>query len=44
VVKANQDKFPAIKTFDVEKLIGPWAEVRQTHFADGGIYDQITVK
>ncbi len=44
VFKANQDKFPAIKTFDVEKLIGPWAEVRQTHFADGGIFDQITVK
>jgi sulfate transport system substrate-binding protein len=44
VLKANQDKFPAIKTFDVEALIGPWSEVRKTHFDDGGIYDQIVVK
>lgn len=44
VLRANQAKFPSIKTFDVEALIGPWAEVRKTHFADGGIYDQIVVK
>jgi sulfate/thiosulfate transport system substrate-binding protein len=44
ILAANKDKFPAIKTFDVEALIGPWAEVRKTHFADGGIYDQIVVK
>jgi sulfate/thiosulfate transport system substrate-binding protein len=44
VLKANAAKFPAIKTFDVEALIGPWDEVRKTHFADGGIYDQIVVK
>lgn len=36
--------FPAIKTFAVEDKLGPWADVQKTHFADGGIYDQITVK
>lgn len=44
VLNANRDKFPEVETFDVEVLIGPWNEVRKTHFADGGIYDQITVK
>lgn len=44
VFAANQAKFPAIKTFDVEVLLGPWSEVRKTHFADGGVYDQIVVK
>ena len=44
VLKANASKFPAIKTFDVEALIGPWSDVRKIHFDDGGIYDQIVVK
>ena len=44
ILRANAAKFPDVKTFDVEALIGPWAEVRKVHFADGGIYDQISVK
>ena len=44
ILRANAAKFPQVKSFDVEVLIGPWSEVRKTHFADGGIYDQITVK
>lgn len=36
--------FPPIKTFSVEEKLGPWADVQKAHFADGGIYDQITVK
>jgi sulfate transport system substrate-binding protein len=35
---------PAIKTFRVEDRIGTWAEAQKTHFADGGVYDQITAK
>ncbi len=35
-------KLPAIKTFKVENLIGTWADAQKKHFADGGIYDQIT--
>ena len=36
----NAGRFPAIRTFTVEQTFGGWDEVR-THFADGGIYDQI---
>lgn len=35
---------PPIKTFNVEAKIGKWPDVQKTHFADGGIYDQITTK
>jgi sulfate transport system substrate-binding protein len=42
--KASATKYPDIKTFQVEKLLGPWAAVNKEHFADGGTYDQIIVK
>jgi sulfate transport system substrate-binding protein len=35
-------KLPAIKTFKVEDVLGSWADTQKKHFADGGIYDQIT--
>lgn len=35
-------KFPAIQTFKVEDKISSWADAQKVHFADGGIYDQIT--
>ncbi|MDR0735925.1 MAG: sulfate ABC transporter substrate-binding protein [Zoogloeaceae bacterium] len=34
-------RFPAVRTFTVENTLGGWAAVQKTHFADGGIYDQI---
>ncbi|MDR2365918.1 MAG: sulfate ABC transporter substrate-binding protein [Zoogloeaceae bacterium] len=34
-------RFPAVRTFTVEGELGGWANVQKTHFADGGIYDQI---
>lgn len=40
----KQANLPAIQTFKVEDKIGPWEEVQKIHFADGGIYDQITTK
>ncbi len=40
----KQANFPEIRTFDVEDKIAPWAEVQKVHFADGGVYDQITTK
>ena len=42
--KASATKYPEIKTFQVEKLLGEWKKVNAEHFADGGIYDQIIVK
>jgi sulfate/thiosulfate transport system substrate-binding protein len=40
----KESQLPAIVTFKVEDKIGPWAEVQKTHFADGGIYDQIATR
>jgi sulfate transport system substrate-binding protein len=37
-------KLPAVKTFRLEDKLGSWAEAQKKHFADGGIYDQVTTK
>jgi len=42
--KASATKYPEIKTFQVEKLLGSWKSVNTQHFADGGTYDQIMAK
>lgn len=36
--------FPKIKTFSVEERLGSWEAVNKTHFADGGLFDQIYTK
>ena len=36
--------FPPVNTFTVEEKLGAWAELQKTHFADGGVYDQISLK
>lgn len=41
VLSKHAGDFPPIKTFKVEDLLGSWADVQKTHFANGGIYDQI---
>ena len=37
------ERFPPVKTFKVEELLGPWKDVHARHFADGGVYDVIVV-
>jgi sulfate transport system substrate-binding protein len=37
-------KLPAVKTFRVEDKLGSWAEAQKKHFADGGVYDEVTTK
>ena len=44
VLKANAARFPAVKTFTVDSLLGGWGAVYKQHFGDGGIYDQLVVK
>ena len=34
-------QFPAIKLFTIEDTFGGWAKAQKTHFADGGVFDQI---
>lgn len=44
VAKRHAARFPAVKTFTVDSLLGGWPVVVKTHFADGGIYDQLVLK
>ncbi len=44
VLAASAARFPAIKTFTVDSLLGGWPAVYKQHFGDGGIYDQLIVK
>jgi sulfate/thiosulfate-binding protein len=41
VAAKYQKQFPPISTFTVDELFGGWAKAQQTHFADGGVFDQI---
>ena len=33
--------FPAVQLFTVDQVFGGWANAQKTHFADGGVFDQI---
>ncbi|HEV2454633.1 MAG TPA: sulfate ABC transporter substrate-binding protein, partial [Verrucomicrobiae bacterium] len=35
------NQFPALKLVTVEEEFGGWQKAQQTHFADGGTFDQI---
>lgn len=34
-------KFPKIKLFTIQDVFGGWAKAQKTHFANGGVFDQI---
>ena len=33
--------FPKVTLFTIDELFGGWAKAQKTHFADGGVFDQI---
>ena len=35
------DRFPSIQFFTIDEVFGGWRKAQQTHFADGGMFDQI---
>lgn len=41
VSEKYKDKFPDIKLVTVDDEFGGWAKAQQTHFSDGGTFDQI---
>jgi len=43
VLAKHADQFKPIKTFSVEQVFGGWAKAQQTHFSDGGTFDQVIV-
>ncbi len=41
VLAKHSSEFKPLKTFTVEQMFGSWQKAQQTHFADGGTFDQI---
>jgi len=41
VLAKHAGEFKALKTFTVEQMFGSWQKAQQTHFADGGTFDQV---
>jgi sulfate/thiosulfate-binding protein len=37
-------KFPKLKLFSIDDTFGGWTKAQATHFADGGVFDQIYAK
>ena len=37
-------QFPQIALFTIDQAFGGWTKAQKTHFADGGVFDQIYVK
>ena len=33
--------FPKLELFTIDEIFGGWTKAQQTHFADGGVFDQI---
>jgi sulfate/thiosulfate transport system substrate-binding protein len=41
ILARHRASFPDIQLFTVDEVFGGWASAQQTHFASGGIFDQI---
>ena len=41
VAQKYAKQFPAVKLFTIDEMFGGWAKAQATHFADGGVFDQI---
>ena len=41
IATAYKDKFAPVELFTVDKVFGGWQAAQQTHFSDGGVFDQI---
>ncbi len=37
-------QFAPVKLFNIDDVFGGWTKAQKTHFADGGVFDQISVK
>jgi sulfate transport system substrate-binding protein len=41
VARKHADRFPKLELFTIDELFGGWKQAQATHFADGGVFDQI---
>jgi len=39
--KKYASQFPAVKLFTIDEVAGSWTKAHKTHFADGGLFDQL---
>ena len=39
--KEDVARLPAVKLFTIDEVFGGWAKAQKTHFADGGVFDEI---
>jgi sulfate transport system substrate-binding protein len=39
--REDLERFPDVERFTVNEVFGGWQEAQRTHFADGGIFDQV---
>jgi sulfate/thiosulfate transport system substrate-binding protein len=44
VAAKYEKQFPKISLFTIDDTFGGWAKAQKTHFADGGVFDQIYTK
>jgi sulfate transport system substrate-binding protein len=41
VAAKHADEFPKIQLFTIEEMFGGWQKAHETHFKEGGVFDQI---
>jgi sulfate/thiosulfate transport system substrate-binding protein len=44
VAAKYEKQFPKVNLFGIDEVFGGWATAQKTHFADGGVFDQIYTK
>jgi sulfate transport system substrate-binding protein len=44
VAARYEKQFPKINLFTIDEAFGGWTKAQKTHFADGGVFDQIYSK
>ncbi len=44
VAAKYEKQFPKLSLFTIDEVFGGWAAAQKTHFADGGVFDQIYTK
>ncbi|MGA0611135.1 sulfate ABC transporter substrate-binding protein [Caldimonas sp. KR1-144] len=44
VAAKYEKQFPKLNLFTIDQVFGGWSKAQKTHFADGGVFDQIYTK
>jgi sulfate transport system substrate-binding protein len=44
IAAKHASEFPKLQLFTVDELFGGWTKAQKTHFADGGVFDEIYAK